>query len=295
MIYWNLFQSKPATRGMQPLLIVLTSEAWGGKTMSALRLAVGIREVTGQRIVFADTEAPRGCAYADQFEYEYVDMSEPPFPPERFIALLNAFQDTILIIDSWSDEHEGIGGMSDIHQEVVDSDRRDVVIGKKNQAAWIVVKARRNRLVHALKKHPGIVILCVRAKPPSALGKDQWMPITGDCFLYPATACFFLRDAGHIVWGEKRVSDTLTRVVDGIPRDCLSPQLDETTGTLLAHWANGTMPVHPMSARLADANSADEIDALEKEIKVNWAHYDQWSQRQINIAGKEAWKRVTGV
>ncbi len=107
------FDFRPAVRENVSLLIALAGASGSGKTYSALRLAKGLAP-TG-KIAFIDTEARRGLHYADQFEFMHADM-RPPFRPENFLAGIRAAEKAgaeVVIIDSFSHEYDGEGGITD--------------------------------------------------------------------------------------------------------------------------------------------------------------------------------------
>ena len=74
--------------------IALMGSSGSGKSYSALRLAQGMKkrleEINGKptKILMANTEGSRGVYYANEFEYDIVDI-EPPYTPEVFIELID--------------------------------------------------------------------------------------------------------------------------------------------------------------------------------------------------------------
>ena len=64
------------------------------KTYSSLRLATGMADELSKtlgrpaKILMANTEGSRGLYYANEFEYDIVDI-EPPYNPEVFIELID--------------------------------------------------------------------------------------------------------------------------------------------------------------------------------------------------------------
>ena len=119
------FQIKKAVREKIYAKIALIAPSGGGKTYSSLRLATGMKEEiekeTGKtaRILMANTEQARGYYYADEFDYDIVDI-EAPHNPEKYVELIDfAVQEgyDILIIDSSSHEWEGKGGCLELQQQ----------------------------------------------------------------------------------------------------------------------------------------------------------------------------------
>lgn len=96
-----------------------------GKTYSALRIATGMAEeiekITGKKakILLGNTENGRGRYYANEFDYDLVDL-EAPYNPELYVDFIKyAVQEgyDILILDSTSPEWEGRGGCLDLQQQ----------------------------------------------------------------------------------------------------------------------------------------------------------------------------------
>lgn len=86
--------------------VLCSGSSGSGKTYTALRLATGIVNKAGGKIVLINTEGNRGELYADDFKYEIIDLEEP-FTPESYIeAIQYAISQgaTVVIIDSLSHE-----------------------------------------------------------------------------------------------------------------------------------------------------------------------------------------------
>jgi hypothetical protein len=163
------FRPVPAQRGNQPLNIALEGPPGGGKTGSALLIAQGIQDVRSGPIRLIDTEARRSTKYVGEsisgskpFAFEIIDL-KPPYRADRFKAAILAAIETkpepaCVIIDSASDEHEGIGGRVDWHEQEVtamlerlkrdptDWRERD----KLSMSGWRAPSAARNDLVRTI-------------------------------------------------------------------------------------------------------------------------------------------------
>ena len=112
------FQVKKAKREKIYPKIAIIAPSGGGKTYGGLRLATGMAEEiekeTGKkaRILMGNTESKRGLYYANEFDYDIVDL-DAPYNPEKFVELIEFAVEEgydILIIDSSSHEWEGKGG-----------------------------------------------------------------------------------------------------------------------------------------------------------------------------------------
>ena len=84
------FQVKKAKREKIYVKLALMAPSGGGKTYGSLRLANGmadeIKKETGKdaKILLANTEQKRGYYYANEFDYDIVDI-EPPHNPEKYV------------------------------------------------------------------------------------------------------------------------------------------------------------------------------------------------------------------
>src|SRR5574344_2713909 len=84
----------------------------GGKSYGALRVAKGLTETlskdTGneERIAYIGTEGSRNKYYADEFDYDLLELEEP-FECEKYIEAIDAAVEAgykVLIIDSMTHE-----------------------------------------------------------------------------------------------------------------------------------------------------------------------------------------------
>lgn len=236
------FDFKPAVRENVSILIALAGASGSGKTYSALRLAKGLSP--NGKIAFIDTEARRGLHYADQFDFIHADM-RPPFRPENFLAAIKAAEKAgaeVIIIDSFSHEYDGEGGIMDWAAEIEAN-------GTKSPGNWKVPKLAHKKLMNALLQLRASVIFCLRADEKIRIAKDDrgktvieqlgWMPIAEKRFIFEMTASF-----------------TLTPTAPGIPQFDLPHKLQtqhrgmfppgqtigEKAGQDLAAWSKGGQP-----------------------------------------------------
>lgn len=103
--------------------ILLNGPSGSGKTYSALRLATGLAQQCGSRIAAIDTESGRIRYYADEFDFD--DMELTNFAPEKFVEAIDEAINggyKVLIIDSSSsewkylnDEHDKMSGWGFTH------------------------------------------------------------------------------------------------------------------------------------------------------------------------------------
>jgi hypothetical protein len=267
------FHFAPAVRESVTLLIALAGASGSGKTYSALRLAKGMAP-TG-KIAFIDTEARRGLHYAEEFEFLHSDM-RPPFRPAAFIEGIRAAEAAgaeVVIIDSFSHEYDGQGGIMDWADELEAS-------GTKSPGNWKVPKGAHKKLMNALLQCRASIIFCLRADEKIRIARENgktvveplgWMPICEKRFMFEMTASFTLTpdrpgiphfDLPHKLQRQHRGMFTDTKPID------------EESGRALATWARGGTAAPSTSPDgAADVPSAAEyhqqwIDRMQRATKV---------------------------
>ena len=164
------FKVQKAVREKIAVKIALMGPSGSGKSYSALRLATGMREEmkktgtdvgTNGRILFANTEGSRGRYYANEFDYDIVDLV-PPYAPEQFTELINyAVEEkyAILIIDSTSAEWEGKGGCLELQQQA----------GGRYQD-WKLITPRHDKFIDTMQYSPIHIIATMK-------GTDQYLSL----------------------------------------------------------------------------------------------------------------------
>ena len=248
------FHFEVAERHQSSLLIGLAGPSSSGKTYSALRLATGL--ANGGMIAMIDTESGRGLHYADDFTYQHTRF-DPPFSPDRYRdAVVAAAQAKakVIIIDSMSHEHEGQGGILEMHEAELermagsDLNKRERV----KFSAWIRPKRQHTLLVSQILQLNLHVICCFRAKKKIEMvkvGKKTeivergWTPICSDRFEYEMTMTLLLPPNSE---GKPDLSAESTKVQkQHLPMVKASPQIDETLGRALGAWAAGVTEQAP--------------------------------------------------
>lgn len=133
--------------------VLLSGASGSGKTYSALRLATGFASQCGGRFAAIDTENGRIRYYADEFDFDDLQLEEP-YTPEKYIAAIddaiNAGYKT-LIIDSLTHEWKYI---NDIH---------DAMPGN-SYTNWGKVKPRHNKFMEKLLQSPIHIFATGRGK-----------------------------------------------------------------------------------------------------------------------------------
>jgi hypothetical protein len=150
---------KKATKIEQWLRLCIVSPSGGGKTYSALSIATGLLDGTGQRIGMIDTERGSGELYADEFDYDVMQLG-PPYSPERYIEAIDEAQAEnfgCLIIDSGSHCWMGQGGVLEIADKFG-------VTSKSPYGGWAKATPEQNKFLDRMLTFPGHLILTLRTK-----------------------------------------------------------------------------------------------------------------------------------
>ncbi len=262
------FQVKKAKREKIYAKIALMAPSGGGKTYSALRLATGmarqIEKDTGKkaRILMGNTEQKRGYYYADEFEYDIVDI-EAPHNPEKYVDFINFAVEEgydILIIDSSSHEWEGRGGCLELHQQA----------GGQYQS-WGKVTPRHNKFIEAIADSPIHIIATMRGKDQYEMSKDdrgkasvQKLGVGAkqrDGFEYEFTCTFLIDQKTSMAEAQK----DNTHIFENETATLLT----EAYGEKIMKWANsGDGYTPPVRGRedAANADSSDDISSVKSEI-----------------------------
>jgi hypothetical protein len=214
------------------------------------------------KIAFIDTEARRGLHYADDFEFMHADL-KPPFSPAAFIYGIHEAEKAgaeIVIIDSFSHEYDGEGGIMDW------ADRLQAD-GVKGPAAWKDPKAAHKKLMNSLLQCRASIIFCLRADEKIEIVRENnktvvrplgWMPICEKRFMFEMTASFTLTpdkpgiphfDLPHKLQRQHRAFFTDTQPIS------------EESGQMLAEWARGGNP-----APVQPDDSADDVMAWDSKL-----------------------------
>ena len=106
---------KKAEREKLWVKVLLTGPSGSGKSYSALRLATGLAKACGSRIAAVDTENGRIRYYADEFDFDDMQIADP-FTPEKFVEAIDDAVEggyKVLILDSSSAEWKYLNEVHD--------------------------------------------------------------------------------------------------------------------------------------------------------------------------------------
>ena len=258
------FQVKKAKREKIYPKIAIIAPSGGGKTYGGLRLATGmaeeIKKETGKdpKILMGNTESKRGLYYANEFDYDIVDI-DPPYNPEKFVELIEFAVEEgydILIIDSSSHEWEGKGGCLELQQQA----------GGTYQS-WSKVTPRHQKFINAIADSPITIIATMRGKDQYEMSKDergrasvQKLGVGAkqrEGFEYEFT-CTFLVDQKTNTAKEQKDN---THIFDSEGPTILT----EAHGAKIMKWANSGEGYTPV-VRKEEESSDDDLKSIKSEI-----------------------------
>jgi len=321
------FVDSPAVREATPLLVGLVGPSFSGKTLSALRLATGFQRVCGGEIFMIDTESRRGLHYAHDaaapsgvrtFKFRHVPFGAPFSPLDYLHAIEHCANQGArqIIIDSMSHEHEGPGGVLEMHDAEIDRLAKNAKPGDENKRdrvsmlAWQKPKAQRRRLINTILQMPVNFVFCFRAKEKMLIKKGQeptplgFMPIAGDEFVYEMTLkCLLLQGAdGRPTWQSENAGERLTTKIPAQFRvppftELLTAQLSEDAGEALARWAAGKpanriIDIKALLAQFDACSDAATFRLLEDDRRLAWDRCSKAEKASLKTAADRAIKRM---
>ena len=148
-------QFKRAVKSQAKARIGLIGPSGSGKTYTALLLA----QTMGQRIAVIDTEHGSASKYADEFQFDTLELAN--FHPQNYIDGIKAAGQAgydVIIIDSLSHAWAGSGGALEL------ADKGALKYSGNRFAAWRDVTPLHNQLIEAMLSSPAHVIATMRSK-----------------------------------------------------------------------------------------------------------------------------------
>ena len=259
------FTIRKAKREKIFVKVALIGPSGSGKSYGSLRLATGmaseIKKKTGKdaKILVANTESKRGEYYANEFNYDVVDI-DPPHNPEKYVDVINFAIEQgydILIIDSSSHEWEGKGGCLELQQQA----------GGTYQS-WAKVTPRHQKFINAIADSPIHIIATMRGKDQYEMNKDekgrtqvQKLGVGAkqrEGFEYEFT-CSFLID-------QKTNTCEVQKDNTHIFEHESSILLTEEHGKRIIQWADSGEGYTPVVRKDEEETNADDLAAIKKQI-----------------------------
>lgn len=284
------FEDKPAVREATPLLLGLVGPSGTGKTYSALRLATGIQRVDPGEIFLIDTESRRSLHYAENFKFRHVAFGAP-FSPLDYLAAIEhcvAKGAKTIIVDSMSHEHEGPGGVLEMH--AAETERLAKIWKCREEvaqmSAWGKPKGERRRMINTILQIPVNFIFCFRAKEKLKIerGKEPvnkgFEALAGQEFIYELLLKFLLLPGakGTPTWQSEMLAEKLLIKIPGQFEQLFADtkQLSEDIGAELARWAQGAAASAPVAAaelikRYESCSDPATYRAVGADVKASWS------------------------
>lgn len=211
------------------LKVLLAGASGSGKSYSALKLATGIANKMGGRIAAIDTEAGRIRYYANEFDFDDLQLSEP-YTPEKYIEAITQAVDggyNVLIIDSITHEWNYI------------LDQVDKIPGANSYTKWGKLTPRHNKFTEKMIQSPINIIATVRGKDAYVLEQDKngkQVPkkvglgyTQRDGLEYEYTVTFNIDQTNHVATAQKDNTHLFENKYE---------MLTEKDGEALYEWAN---------------------------------------------------------
>jgi len=216
------------------------------------------------KILMANTEGSRGRYYANEFDYDIIDLTEP-FIPEQFIEAIDFAIDNgydILIMDSTSPEWDGKGGCLELQQKA----------GGTYQA-WAKVTPRHDAFINKIAISPIHLIATMRGKDQYEVEKDDKGKMSvrklgvgakqRDGFEYEFTCTFTIDNKSHMAESQK----DNTHIFENDSATLLT----EKHGIKIIEWANSsdiepTVPKKFEATKVTQETVEEDLKALKKDI-----------------------------
>lgn len=211
------------------LKVLLAGASGSGKSYSALKLATGIANKMGGRIAAIDTEAGRIRYYANEFDFDDLQLSEP-YTPEKYIEAITQAVDggySVLIIDSITHEWNYI------------LEQVDKIPGTNSYTKWGKLTPRHNKFTEKMIQSPINIIATVRGKDAYVLEQDKngkQVPkkvglgyTQRDGLEYEYTVTFNIDQTNHVATAQKDNTHLFENKYE---------MLTEKDGEALYEWAN---------------------------------------------------------
>lgn len=238
------------------LKVLLAGASGSGKSYSALKLATGIANKMGGRIAAIDTEAGRIRYYANEFDFDDLQLSEP-YTPEKYIEAITQAVDggySVLIIDSITHEWNYI------------LDQVDKIPGTNSYTKWGKLTPRHNKFTEKMIQSPINIIATVRGKDAYVLEQDKngkQVPkkvglgyTQRDGLEYEYTVTFNIDQTNHVATAQKDNTHLFENKYE---------MLTEKDGEALYEWANsGEERVPTLEEKLKPLQKQVTDTAVEK-------------------------------
>jgi len=245
-----------ATRKQSKLRLCISGVSGSGKTKGALTLAESIKG--DARIAVIDTENGSSSLYANEFDFDVLNL-EPPFSPARFVEAMQAAQEAgygVIVIDSASHEWEGSGGCLEMNELTARSKFKG-----NTWSAWSDTNVQHQKFINAIIHSKCHVICTARSKTETAQEGKKIVRlgtklVQRDNFEYEFTVALDLVHDGHFA---NAIKDRT-----GIFASLTNQPISSNTGELILDWLNdGKSQSDVLDSYLLDIDSMNTIEELQ--------------------------------
>lgn len=262
------------------LRISLGGTSGSGKSFSALRMGTGIAKKCNSRIAFISTEKSRTLYYADQFDYDVLELEE--YSPESYIEAIDAAVEAgykVIIIDSMSHSWQWL---NDIHSKMPGNSFQN----------WGKLKPRYAKLMAKILEAPAHIITCSRAKTEWAMEDKNGKQVPTKVGLgnegdkqadFEYTVALMIEQGTHIASVGEGGKDN-TGLFEG-----KYEILTEKHGEMLYDWANSTtIPAQVDKIPIVKAEVPDDdVEILKKQIIDKCTELGGQSNKNVMVIVKE--------
>jgi hypothetical protein len=273
-----------AQRKKSRLRLALTGPSGSGKTYSSLLIAKGI----GGRVAVLDTERGSASLYADQLDFDTLDL-DPPYSPERFTEAIEAAESAgyeTLILDSITHEWSGVGGCLELVDEIARAKYKG-----NNWSAWNDITPRHRAFLDAILRSKMHIIATMRSKTETAQQEQNGRKVVvklgmkaeqRDGAEYEFTTVLDLVHDGHFAVASK----DRTGLFGGDPKP-----ITEQTGADLLAWLNTGADVQTeLLAKLREAamSGTAELLRVHTTLKAAPRYADLWKAESESLKATAA-------
>ena len=244
--------------------VLFIAVSGGGKSYGGLRFSKGmldsLNKKTGEdnRLAYIGTEGSRDKYYANEFDYDLMQI-KGDFKPENYIEAIDEALDAgykVIFIDSISHEWTGKGGCLEIHSKIPGN----------SYVAWDKVTPRHNKLMDKILDCEAHVIVTVRGKDKYVLEEQGGKQVPRKVLLgyqqrddteYLFTTSFTLEQDSHMFTAVKDNTHLFEDRNDIIT---------EKDGALMMNWStNGDIKAKRAELEKAKEEGKAKIALNEKE------------------------------
>lgn len=281
---------------------LLAGPSGSGKTYSALRLAIGLAKACGSRVAAVDTENGRIRYYANEFDFDDLQL-DAPYTPEKYIQAIDDAVDggyKVLIIDSITHEWDYC---IDVHDKMPGN----------SYTNWGKITPRHDAFMEKILQSPIHVISTVRGKDTYVMEEKNGKQVPKkvgmgykqrDNTEYNYTLTFNIAQDTHIA---EALKDN-THLFEG-----RYEVLTEKDGKALYDWANAgekitkapTKPATPKKTTTKEEPVKDdavydsietlvaEIDSVAKALSATGVDKSVITKAVTEFAGTANYRKIT--